>query len=278
MSALRVLIERQIDAGTDALVILGTTGETPTLSAQEQHEVLAVSIQIAAKRIPIIAGTGSYCTASAVEKTREAKRLGADACLVVFPYYNRPTPHGVRRHTEELANVGMPLILYHHPGRTGLRLSARSLAELLMIPEVIGIKDASGEIDLAIQLISMTDKAVLTGDDPQTLPLIAAGGKGVISVVANVIPQAWKQMVDLCLAGDFASARSLFYRHYPLCKTMVLETNPQCVKYALSLMGLCQSGLRLPLMEPQESVQKEIYQEMQKLGICADQISTLSIG
>lgn len=265
MRALRMLIERQIEAGTQAIVICGSTGETPTLTDDEQHEVLEESVRIAEGRIPIIAGTGCYSTAETVAKTRQAKELGAAACLVVFPYYNRPTPAGVRKHFEVLAKVGMPLILYHHPGRTGLRLPAADLIDLLAMDEMIAIKDCSAEIDLFLELIHSSDKPVLTGDDLHTIPFMAAGGKGVISVIANVIPKEWKEMADFCLQGDFVSARKLFYRFYPLCKTMTLDPNPQCIKFALSLMGLCRSDLRLPLFGPRESAQEEIRNAMQPL-------------
>jgi len=265
MRALCMLIERQIEAGTQAIVICGSTGETPTLSDTEQREVLEESLRIAEGRIPIIAGTGGYSTAATVAKTRQAKEIGAAACLVVFPYYNRPTPAGVRKHFEALANVGISLILYHHPGRTGLRLPAADLIDLLAMDEVIAIKESSGDIDLFLELIHSSDKPVLTGDDLHTIPFIAAGGKGVISVIANVIPKEWKQMADFCLQGDFVSARELFDRFYPLCKTMTLETNPQCVKFALSLMGLSRKELRLPLIEPLDSTQEKIRIAMQPL-------------
>jgi len=276
-TALRSLIERHIVSGTDAIVVCATTGEAPTLSAQEQREVIEESVRIAARRIPIIAGTGTYATGSSVEKTRDAQKAGADACLVVFPYYNRPTPIGIQRHIEEIARVGMPLIPYHHPGRTGVRLSAQFLAALMALPEVVAIKDCSGDMDAIIQLISMTDKPVLTGDDVYSPALIAVGGKGVISVLANVIPKEWKEMIDLCLRGNFSAARDIFYRFYPLYRAMALETNPQCVKYAVGLLGLCRDHLRLPLLVPQDVVQEEIRQEMGRLGLLTQSI-TAGIG
>jgi len=265
-AAFRLLFERQIQAGIEAIVVLGTTAETPTLSEEEQREIIEESVALSSGRSKIIVGTGSYDTATAVKKTKEAKRLGADACLVVFPYYNRPTPEGVQRHFEEIAKVGLPIILYNHPGRTGLKLSAKALLNLLAIPEVIGLKDSSGDIDLWVQLIENSEKAILTGDDLQTPSLVALGGKGVISIIANVFPKEWKEMTEYCLRADFASARTLLYRLAPLCRAMVLETNPQCVKYALSVLGLCQSTMRLPLIEPQEAVQLEIQRLMKGLS------------
>ncbi len=263
--ALRRLIERQIEAGTNAIVICGSTGETPTLSHEEQGEVLVESLRIADGRIPIIAGTGSYSTASTIAATRFAQQCGAAACLVILPYYNRPTARGVRQHFAALAKEGIPLIPYHHPGRTGLRLSAADLIDLLSMEEVIGIKDCSGEIDLIQELIHSSDKPILTGDDLHTLFFMGVGGKGVISVVANLIPQEWKAMTDLCLQGDLSAARELFYRLYPLCKSLALESNPQCIKYALGVMGLCRGDLRLPLVQPLEETQEKIRSALQRL-------------
>jgi 4-hydroxy-tetrahydrodipicolinate synthase len=257
-----LLIERQIEAGTDAIVICGTTGETPTLSDEEQSELLLEGIQIAEGRVPIIAGTGSYSTADTIEKTRFAKQAGAAACLVISPYYNRPTPVGIYKHIEAVAAVGLPIIFYHNPVRTGSRLSASDLLHLLSMDGVIALKESSGEIDLFLQLVHYSQKPILTGDDLHTLSFMAVGAKGIISVIANVIPKEWKEMVGLCLRGDFLAAREIFYRFYPLCKSMTLETNPQCVKFALGLMGLCRSEMRLPLVEPTEANQEKIRDAM----------------
>lgn len=256
--ALDHLLERQVEAGIDGIVVLGTTAETPTLSDEEQDYIVKRSIEISSGQTKIIVGTGSYSTDAAVKKTKHAKTLGADACLVVFPYYNRPTAEGVRRHFEEIAKVGLPIILYSHPGRTGLCLNANDILSLLSIPEVIGLKDSSGNIDLWMELIESCTKSILTGDDLQTPSLAALGGKGVISILANLFPKEWKEMTAFCLLGDFASARAILYRFAPLCRALVLETNPQCVKYALSVLGLCQSTMRLPLVEPKEAVKAKI--------------------
>ena len=266
--ALQLLIERQIEAGTNAIVICGTTGEAPTLSDEEYCKVLEESLQIARGRIPIIAGTGSYSTAATVEKTHFAKEAGAAACLVIFPYYNRPTAAGVYKHVEAIAAVGLPIILYHNPVRTGSRLSALDLLHLLSMDEVIALKDSSGEIDLFLQLVHSSQKPIFTGDDLHTLPFMAVGAKGIISVIANVIPKEWKEMADFCLEGNFFKAKEIFSRFYPLCKSMTLETNPQCVKFALGLMGLCRSNLRLPLVEPAELHQEKIRSAMQPLLLC----------
>jgi 4-hydroxy-tetrahydrodipicolinate synthase len=264
--SLNFLLKRQIDAEIDGIVVLGTTAETPTLSDHEQREIIEESVALSAGRCKIIVGTGSYDTATAIKKTKEAKKMGADACLVVFPYYNRPTAEGVRKHFEEIAKVGLPILLYNHPGRTGLKLSAKAILQLMDIPEVIGLKDSSGDIDLWVQLIENSEKSVLTGDDLQTPALAALGGKGVISILANLFPKEWKEMTEHCLRADFASARSILYRFASICRAMVLETNPQCVKYALSLLGFCQSTMRLPLIEPQEAVQIEIQKLMRELS------------
>jgi 4-hydroxy-tetrahydrodipicolinate synthase len=262
--ALDHLLERQVEARIDGIVVLGTTAETPTLSDEEQQFIVKRSIEISSGQTKIVVGTGSYSTDAAVKKTKEAKTLGADACLVVFPYYNRPTAEGVRRHFEEIAKVGLPIILYNHPGRTGLRLNAKEILSLLEIPEVIGLKDSSGDIDLWVELIETCHKSILTGDDLQTPSLAALGGGGVISILANLFPKEWKEMTSLCLRGDFVSARSILYRFAPICRAMVLETNPQCVKYALSVLGYCQSTMRLPLIEPKVHVQAKIQALMQE--------------
>lgn len=262
--ALDHLLERQIEARIDGIVVLGTTAETPTLADEEQHYIVKRSIEISSRQTKIIVGTGSYSTDKAVENTKVAKALGADACLVVFPYYNRPTAEGVKRHFEEIAKVGLPIILYSHPGRTGLRLTASDILSLLAIPEVIGMKDSSGDIDLWVELIESCDKPILTGDDLQTPSLAALGGKGVISILANLFPKEWKEMTAYCLREDFTAARAILYRFAPLCRALVLETNPQCVKYALSILGLCQSTMRLPLIEPKAAAQNKIRELMQE--------------
>ncbi len=266
-STLNELVEWHIQEGTDAIVCCGTTGEAPTLTHQEHRNVIYRVVEAASGRLPIIAGTGSYSTRLTVENTQMAKACGADAALVIVPYYNRPTFSGILRHFEEVAKVGLPLILYHHPGRTGIRLLPREIAEICALPEVIGVKEASGDLDLTTRILEETDKAIFGGDDTLALPMMSIGAQGIISIVANVIPALWKQLTDACLVGDFSTAKDLAMRTMGLCRSLVLETNPQGVKYALSLLGRCHSALRLPLLSPEASTQRQIAHQLKK--VCA---------
>lgn len=256
--ALVTLIEWHIDARTDGIVVCGTTGESPTLTCEEREAIFKESVRVARGRIPIVAGTGSYSTRESVAATRAAKESGVDAALVILPYYNRPTAEGCLQHFQEISAVGLPLIVYHHPGRTGIKLSVKALAQIAELPNIAAIKEASGDVDFAIELMQAVNVPVFSGDDTLALPLMAAGAVGVISIVANVIPEDWRQLTELLLAGKLLEARTLFYRLYPLIKAMVLETNPQCVKYALSVMGKCSARMRLPLIEPQEAVKRQL--------------------
>ena len=244
-------------------MIAGTTGESATLSHHELFSLIEIAVAEAHHRIPIIAGTGSASTEEALKKTIAAKRLGADACLVVFPYYNRPTFEGCKAHFQKISECGLPTVAYHHPGRTGVRMTTKQLIEICSLPGVIAIKESSGDVDFALELIQSTDKAVISGDDSLTLPLIACGAKGVISIVGNVIPREWAYFVHCNLDGRLEEARRSFKAISPLCKSLVLETNPQCVKYAVSLIQKCDPFLRLPLLTPQETTKKMIGSALQ---------------
>ncbi|HKY99786.1 MAG TPA: 4-hydroxy-tetrahydrodipicolinate synthase [Rhabdochlamydiaceae bacterium] len=261
------LIEWHIAEGTSAVVLCGTTGEAPTLSHDEQIKMIKEGVKISKGRIPVIAGTGGYDTRSSVMNTKAAKECGADACLIILPYYNRPTPEGCLAHFIEIGKTGFPMIVYHHPGRTGIKLPAKMLAQICEIPSVVAVKEASGDLDYAIELMQKTSRPLLSGDDTLTIPLMASGAVGVISIVANVIPREWVRLTALLASSSLAGAQEHFKRFYSLCKAMVLETNPQCVKYALSLMGKCQSMMRLPLLEPQEMHKMQIRAEMEKAGL-----------
>lgn len=245
------LIQWHIQEGTDALVLCGTTGEAPVLSQEEQLRIIRLGVDSAKGKIPIIAGTGSYNTHHAVKMTEFAKEAGADGCLVIFPYYNRPTPEGCLLHFQEIAKVGLPIIAYNHPGRTGIKPPVKTLAAIAEIDGVVGLKDGSGDLDYVLDFLHISQTALFTSDDSLAIPMIACGGVGSISIVANVIPRQWKQCIDLLIHGQLKEARQLYQELYPIVKAMVLETNPQCVKYALSLMGKCRSLMRLPLIEPQ---------------------------
>src|ERR1700722_8928630 len=259
------LIEWHIASGTDAIVLCGTTGEAPTLSEEEQISIFKEGVLAAGGRIPIIAGTGTYNTSDSIEMTRAAKDVGVDGALVVVPYYSRPTPEGCFQHYQAIAQVGLPMMIYHHSGRAGIKLPVKTLLRIAELPYVAAIKDSTGDLDYATELIQQSPVPVLTGDDPLILPTLAAGGVGVVSVVANLIPQEWKQLTTLLLDERWKEARELFSRLYPLVKAMFLETNPQCVKYAMSVLGKCSSDMRLPLIQPQDDVKRQIAAELSKI-------------
>jgi 4-hydroxy-tetrahydrodipicolinate synthase len=256
LTALRSLVEFQIREGTAGLVPCGTTGETPTLSTVEQDQVIATVIDQAAGRVPIIAGTGTNSTRSTIARTQRARELGADAALVVTPYYNKPTQDGLFAHFATIAEAtDLPLVLYNVPGRTGVNLLPETVARLSQVPSIIGIKEASGNLDQASQIRHETpaDFVILSGDDSLTLPIMGIGGRGVISVVSNVVPGAVARLTGACLAGDFATGRQLHLDLFDLCRAMFVETNPVPVKTAAGLLGLCRPDVRLPLAPLSES-------------------------
>jgi len=258
------LVEWQISEGIDAILACGITGEAPTLSWKEQQRVFDIAISTARGRVPVIVGTGTYDTRRVVERTVVAKQMGADGCLVIVPYYNRPTPEGCLAHYRAVSQVGLPIIVYHHPGRTGTRLSTDTLIEICKIPNVAALKEASDSTTVMQELRSRVSTPILSGDDTLTLPLMRLGAQGVLSIVANIIPRQWKLFIDTIRAGKWAEAEELDQILAPLYQSMVLETNPQCVKYALGLMGKCRPDLRLPLLLPREENQKKISEVLKK--------------
>jgi 4-hydroxy-tetrahydrodipicolinate synthase len=261
-TAFKELIDWHVFEGTNAIVCCGTTGEAPTLSTEEQVQIFKTALDVSRKRVPIIAGTGTYDTRKTVERTRKAKELGVDACLVVVPYYNRPTPEGCIAHYTEVDKVGLPMIVYHHPGRTGIKLSAQVLAEIAKLSSVVAIKEASGGLELIQEIRQISDISIFSGDDSLALAMMELGAVGVISIVANVIPRAWREMVQSFFEGNQERARELNALYAPVVQAMVLETNPQCVKYAVSLLGKCQPYLRLPLLQPREASKLLILQAL----------------
>ncbi len=243
----------QIEAGIDGLVPVGTTGESPTLSHEEHKRVVETVVDAAAGRVKVIAGTGSNSTSEALDFTRHAKSVGADAALVVNPYYNKPTQEGLYRHFMTLADeVGLPIVLYNIPGRTGVTMSPQTVARLAEHPAIIAVKEATGSLDMASEILSLTDRntfSVVSGDDSLTLPIVSVGGRGVISVLSNIIPDRVKAMVDAALAGRFDEARDQHLTLFPLFKAMFIETNPIPLKTAMRLMGQDTGELRLPLCD-----------------------------
>ncbi|MBI4615248.1 MAG: 4-hydroxy-tetrahydrodipicolinate synthase [Planctomycetes bacterium] len=243
-------IEFQIAAGVAGIVPCGTTGESPTLTHEEHEEVVRLAVRQANGRVQVIAGTGSNSTAEALRLTRAAAEAGADGALVITPYYNKPSQEGLYRHFVVLAREGggLPLVLYNVPGRTGVNLLPETVLRLSEHDRIAGVKEASGSLDQASQILAARpDFTVLSGDDSLTLPIAAVGGKGVISVASNVVPETVREMADHALAGDFAAARETHLRLFPLFRALFLETNPIPVKTAMRLAGRDSGAFRLPL-------------------------------
>jgi 4-hydroxy-tetrahydrodipicolinate synthase len=263
LDAFAALVSRQLVAGVDGLVPCGTTGETPTLRVEEQDELVAAAVDLAADAaelrgspVPVIAGAGSNCTADAVAAVERVARLGADAALVVFPYYNKPNRAGHLAHVRACAAVGLPLVLYHVPGRTGQRLGVDLLAELCALPGVVAIKEATGDVAFGIDLLERLDAqargggaevSLLSGDDFTFAPLGAMGAQGVVSVLSNLAPSMTVQWDRAARAGDVAALRALMARLQPVVRYLFADSNPVPCKAALAQLGLCRNELRLPL-------------------------------
>jgi len=265
-AALRKLVEFQIKNGTDGIVPCGTTGESSTLSHEEHDRVIEVVIDAAKKRVPVIAGTGSNSTAEAIRLTRHAYKAGADGALMVCPYYNRPTQEGLYQHYKAVAEaVPIPIIVYNIPGRTGVNINPDTLARLAKIKNIVGVKEASGSIKQMSDVIHLCGPKfdVLSGDDLFTLPLMAMGGHGVISVISNVAPADMAAMVDAFAAGDLKKARALHYKMTPLIDSLFVETNPTPVKAALAMMKKISYEVRLPLYKLSDAN----YEKLKKIVV-----------
>jgi len=260
------LIEFQIANGTDGIVPCGTTGESATLTHEEHHQVIDCTIKVVDGRIPVIAGTGSNSTAESISLTKHAKAAGADGALLITPYYNRPTQKGLIAHFQAVAEaVDIPMIIYNVPSRTGVNMLPESIAELNNVPQIVGVKEASGSLQQITELITLCPRLnVLSGDDFIVMPVMAVGGKGVISVVANAAPRLMANMVDAFAAGDFLKASQIQRDAFPLCQAMFLETNPIPVKTSLALMGKIKGDLRLPLVGMSEGNLKKLKEILTK--------------
>lgn len=249
--AFRALIDEQVAAGVEGIVPCGSTGESATLSHEEHERLIGIAIDEARGRVKVIAGTGSNNTREACRLTRAAADAGADGALLISPYYNKPTQHGHVEHYKAVAAAAadLPLILYNIPGRTGMNMAVETVARLAEVKNIVGIKDASGSVDqwLGMRRLCGPDFCLLAGDDAATLPMMAIGGHGVISVITNLIPVRFKAMVDAAAAGDFATARDIQLDIFPLLQSLFLEVNPIPVKAALAMMGKIRNELRLPL-------------------------------
>jgi 4-hydroxy-tetrahydrodipicolinate synthase len=255
--ALTALIESQIQGGISGIVPVGTTGESPTLSHEEHRRVIEIAVNVASKRVLVIAGTGSNATSEAVELTIEAEKLDADAALVVAPYYNKPSAEGLYRHFKKIAEaVSIPIVLYSIPGRCGIEIPVSVVALLAAdCPNVVAIKEAGGSVERVNQLRAALPASfqILSGDDSLTLPFMVAGAVGVISVASNIIPAQVEELVQSFLKGDLAKAQEIHTRYYPFFHDLFIEPNPVPIKTALSLQGICRSDVRLPLCEMAEA-------------------------
>ena len=268
--ALRSLVQRQIDAGINFLVPCGTTGESPTLTHSEHLRVVELTLEIAKGKVPVLAGAGGYNTAEVISLAIELEKLGADGILSVTPYYNKPTQEGLFQHFKAIASaVNLPIILYSVQGRTGVNIDPPTVLRLSEIPNIVGIKEASGNISQMGAILNLVarDFLVLSGDDSLTLPLIALGGRGLISVASNEIPAEMTRLVRSALSGDFAEARRLHFQYLSLMDINFVESNPIPVKAALAEMGLLQPVWRLPLVSPRPENLARIRAVLESLNL-----------
>jgi len=267
---LRELVEFHVGNGTDAIIPCGTTGESPTLSHDEHKRVVEIVIEAARGRVPVVAGTGSNSTAEAIDLTAHAKKAGAAGALIVNPYYNKPTQEGLYRHFKAIAEaVDIPILVYNIQSRTAVNVETDTLARLAKIPNIVGVKEASGSLDQMTQVILACgpDFTVLSGDDNLTLPLMAVGGRGVVSVVANIVPRETAEMTHAALEGDWKRARDLFHRLFPLCRAMFIETNPIPVKEAMAMLGMIAPEFRLPLCRLADANRERLKTVLQQFGL-----------
>jgi 4-hydroxy-tetrahydrodipicolinate synthase len=270
-AALTRLVESQVAAGISGVIPVGTTGESPTLSHEEHARVIEITVKAAAKRILVIAGTGSNATTEAVELTKEAEKLGADASLQVAPYYNKPSAEGLYRHFRKVAEaVSIPIVLYSIPGRCGIEIPVSVVARLAAdCPNVVAIKEAGGSVERVNQLKAALPESfqILSGDDSLTLPFMASGAVGVISVASNIIPAEVEGLVRSYLKGDLAKSRELHARYYPLFRDLFIEPNPVPIKTALDAKGICRIDVRLPLCEMKDSNREILLKTLRSTGV-----------
>lgn len=264
---LRALLEEQIAGGVEGVVPVGTSGESPTLTYEEHDKVITTTCEVCRGRIQVIAGTGANSTHEALALTKHAIDAGADATLQVTPYYNKPSQEGLYRHFCTVAELGLPVVLYNVPGRSSREIAVETVARLAKVPNIAAVKEAGGSVDRVSKIKSLCDIPVLSGDDSLTVPMISVGACGVISVASNVMPRETSDMVRAALAGDFATARALHYRLYPLFRDLFIETNPVPVKAALAYMGKIDETYRLPLCEMEEGNAAKLKATMKALNL-----------
>ena len=266
---LAAIVAEQVAGGVEGICAVGTSGESPTLTHEEHHQVIEKTIEFAAGKVKIVAGTGANSTAEAVSLTKAAIAMGgADACLQVTPYYNKPNAEGLYRHFMTVADLGLPVILYNVPGRAGKEIPLAVVARLAQHPNIVAIKEAAGSVDRVSAIKNLVpDFTVLSGDDSLTVPMIAVGASGVISVASNVIPREMGDMVRAALAGDFATARAAHAKYYELFRDLFIDTNPVMVKEAMALMGRIERGFRLPLCETTDVNLAQMKHTLEKTGL-----------
>lgn len=275
----RKLVKQQLEGGIDGILPLGTTAETPTLTEDEEDEIIKIAFEevrafekATGKKINVILGAGSNCTRDAVRYCERAKKAGADAALVVTPYYNKPSNEGIYRHFEAVSKVGIPIVVYNIQGRTGKNIDTPTLARIADLPNIVAVKEASGNINQMMDVIATVkakhpDFAVISGDDGLTLPLIAAGGDGVFSVVSNLCPGLVTEMTHAALDGDLKKAREIHYRLLPFFKAAFVDGNPTSIKYALNVKGMMKPCVRLPLVEVTDSAKKIIEAALKECNL-----------
>ena len=268
--ALRKLVDTQIDAGISGLVPVGTTGESPTVTHEENLNVIEIVVDQANGRVPVIAGTGSNSTAEAIQMTRKAKEIGADASLQVAPYYNKPNQDGFYRHFTAIADaVDLPMVVYNIPGRTGKNIETDTIVRLAKHPNIVAVKEASGSIPQMMEVAARKpdDFALLSGDDNLAFSVVALGGSGLVSVASNAAPEQVSKMIKLAVDGKFERARTEHYKLLPLFKMVFFDTNPIPIKYAMSLLGYCEEIYRLPLCELSEENRDKVKAVLTKIGL-----------
>jgi 4-hydroxy-tetrahydrodipicolinate synthase len=268
-AAIERLVDWHIEQGTDGLVPVGTTGESPTVNVEEHEKIIETVVNRVAGRIPVIAGAGGNATAEAIELTKFSKDVGATATLQVTPYYNKPTQEGMYRHFAAIAEaVDLPMVLYNIPPRCVVNLTPETIARLARLPQVVAVKEATGSMDQASEILARCALTVLSGDDSLTLPLMALGARGVISVVANIVPKDVKRLTSAMLAGDMAAARAAHQKLFPLCRAMFVETNPIPIKTAMKWAGLIGSDeKRLPLTDLSVAGAETLRRAMKEYGL-----------
>jgi 4-hydroxy-tetrahydrodipicolinate synthase len=261
---IRELVEWHIEQGTNGILPCGTTGESPTLSHDEHDAVVRTVVEAVHKRVPVLAGCGSNATTEALRLVKHAEAVGADGALVITPYYNKPTQAGMIAHFKTVAaSTSLPVVIYNVPGRTGVNIAPETVAELAEVDNIVGIKEASGSLDQASSILTKCNIDLLSGDDSINLPLMAIGGCGIISVVANVVPDQMVALTHAALKGDMATAEQLHHKLYNLCKVLFIETNPIPVKAALAMMGKIREDLRLPLVPLSDEHREKVREVLQ---------------